>query len=123
MGLLDIYDIEGHLIAIRLVELIERGSLPAKGWSSVAAENEHDRLQPVLRGELDGAIVIDCREFKIRSRVSNLEGPLTCPHPKRTEWQNQEGRVRNFGHDRTEARRRLAHGSVESRAKDAVERY
>lgn len=39
---------ESHAVVILVVELVERGNLPAKRWSSIAAKDQDDRL---LRGQ------------------------------------------------------------------------
>src|SRR5208283_415554 len=43
--------IEGGAIFVTVVELIERGNLPAKGWSSVAPEYQHHGLLPSKGGK------------------------------------------------------------------------
>jgi len=43
---------ERDLLVVLIVKLVERGNLPPKWWSSVAAENEHDRLRRGERREL-----------------------------------------------------------------------
>jgi hypothetical protein len=35
----DVHDVKGRLVFISLVQFVERGNLPAKGRSSVAAEH------------------------------------------------------------------------------------
>ena len=42
MRLLDVDDVEGRQIVIRLVKLVERGNLPAEWRSGIAAEDEDD---------------------------------------------------------------------------------
>jgi hypothetical protein len=44
--LFDVDHIECRLILVLLVQLVERGNLPAKGRSSVTAEDEYYRLPP-----------------------------------------------------------------------------
>jgi hypothetical protein len=119
---LDVYDVEGRAIAIGFVQLVERGNLPAKWWSSIAAENQDDRLRPILRRQPHGAAVIECRQLEIRGRVAYFETSGARRHPKRPERQNQEGDIRNMGHDGAETFWWLAHGGIDSGASRAVER-
>jgi hypothetical protein len=44
MRLVDVNDEEGYPIFILLIQLVERGNLPAKGRSSVTAKNENNRF-------------------------------------------------------------------------------
>ncbi len=44
MGLGNVNHVESHLRLVQIVELVERGNLPAKWWSSIAAEYEDNRL-------------------------------------------------------------------------------
>jgi hypothetical protein len=44
MSLIDIDDVERNTIFVLPIQLVERGNLPAEGWSSVAPKNENDRL-------------------------------------------------------------------------------
>jgi hypothetical protein len=44
---LDVHDVERNLIFIFLVQRIQRGNLPAKRRSGIAAEYEHDRFLPL----------------------------------------------------------------------------
>jgi hypothetical protein len=44
MSFQDVNGVERYVVAVFLVQLVEGGNLPPKGRSSVAAEDEHDRL-------------------------------------------------------------------------------
>ena len=55
MRFIDVNDVETNMIAILLVEFVERGNLPAKGRSSVTAKDEHDGLLAAKRREGDRA--------------------------------------------------------------------
>jgi len=44
MRFLDVHDIKRHAIPVLLIQLIERGNLPAKGRSSIAAEDQDNGL-------------------------------------------------------------------------------
>ena len=58
MRLLDVdqQELDGFLVLV--VELVERGNLPAKGRSGVAAEDEDDRLPVAVVTQPDRALVI-----------------------------------------------------------------
>ena len=49
MRLLDVDHIESHLFFVLLVQLVERGHLPAEGRSRVTAEDQRHRLPPAER--------------------------------------------------------------------------
>ena len=55
MRFINVNDIEGDMIAILLVEFVERGNLPAKRWSGVATENKHDGLLAAKRRQCNRA--------------------------------------------------------------------
>ncbi len=48
---INIDDVERGAAAVLLVELVERGNLPAKRWSSVAAKDEHHGLLAAKGGK------------------------------------------------------------------------
>ena len=52
MGFSDVHDQEINLSLVLIVELVEGGNLPPEGRSSVAAENQHDRLARIEFGEM-----------------------------------------------------------------------
>src|SRR5260221_9350034 len=51
MGLLDVHDVEGGAVAIRIVEPVQGGNLPPEAWSSVAAEGQDHVPLPEHAGE------------------------------------------------------------------------
>jgi hypothetical protein len=53
MGFGDVDDQEGDAVAVLFVELIEGGSLPPEWRSSVATEDEHNRLFLIYLRKLD----------------------------------------------------------------------
>ena len=59
MGLLDVYNVECNSVLILFIELVERGNLPAKGRSGVAAEHEHHRLPPAKRRQPHAARAVE----------------------------------------------------------------
>ncbi len=52
MRLEDVDGVEGDLIFVLIVELVEGRNLPPEGRSGVAAKDEHDRLFAAERTEL-----------------------------------------------------------------------
>jgi hypothetical protein len=46
MGFHDVNHEESRLSLVLFIEFVERGNLPAEGWSGVAAENQHHGLVP-----------------------------------------------------------------------------
>lgn len=55
MGFSYVDDIEPNLASELCIELVERGSLPAKGWSRVASEDKNHGADATQRRELHGA--------------------------------------------------------------------
>lgn len=64
---------EGDLIPVLLIQLVERGDLPAEGWSGIAAEDQHGRLLTVEGGELELSCLVDLGERKVRRRISDAK--------------------------------------------------
>ena len=62
---------ESDMLAILLVKLVERGNLPAKGRSGIAAKDEHDGLHAAKRREGDSAGVVQQRESEIGRRIAD----------------------------------------------------
>ena len=79
--LLNVDDIKSDAVAILIVQFVERGNLPAKWRSGIAAENERHRASAVLRRKLDGAAVVERGQFKIGSRVAGLQIARAGGHP------------------------------------------
>ncbi len=63
-------DVERRPILVPIVEFIERGNLPAKRRSSIAAENQHDWRFPAEVGKLDGLGTIRGIEPEIGRGIS-----------------------------------------------------
>ena len=59
MRLHNVNDQERYLLVVLIVKLVKRGNLPAKWWSSVAAENEHDRLRRRERRKLHASGLVE----------------------------------------------------------------
>ena len=121
VGFLDIDDVETGTIPVGIVELVERGNLPAKWRSSVAAENEDDGFSAEFGGKFYDGLVGDGGQFKIRRGVADLQGSGAGAHPKRLKRQDHERNARDVGHDGTEAVRGLDHDAVHCGAEEGVD--
>jgi len=73
MSLIDVNNKERDPVFVLLIQLVERGSLPAKGRSSVTAEDENNRLPAAKRGQGNRAGMIEERKCKIGRLISYLE--------------------------------------------------
>lgn len=58
MSLVDVDDKESHLVFVLLVQLVERGNLPAKWRSSITPKYQDDRLSSAKRRYRHGAGMI-----------------------------------------------------------------
>ncbi len=92
---------------------VERGNLPAKWRSGIAAENECHRLLAILVGQTDHAAMVERGQFKIGRGVPYAELSRAGIHPKRLERQDHHGDAWNLRHDGAESFRRLPHGGVD----------
>src|SRR5437660_3613148 len=61
MRLADVHRVKRNAVAELVIELVERGNLPAEGRSSIAPEHENNRADPAVRRQLHGGAVIDSR--------------------------------------------------------------
>src|ERR1700691_3702599 len=67
--LLNVHDVEGGPILVLFVELVERGNLPAKGWSSVAAEDQDHWFAAVERRQANARAFVKPLQAEIRRRT------------------------------------------------------
>jgi hypothetical protein len=120
MRFIDVDDIKGDLIAILLVELVERGNLPAKGWSSVTAKDEHDGLFAAKGGQCNRARVVEQREREIGSLVADLQMAAASLFPHAFKGKQEKRNWAGVLHDARKFVRRLVHGVVEEGEDAAV---
>lgn len=73
MSFLDIDHVERYTVPVLFVDAIERGSLPAKGRSGIAAEDQYNRPHPSLGRERDRGPAIEAGQVKIGRHVARLE--------------------------------------------------
>ena len=112
MRLEDIDGVEGDLIFVLIVELVEGRNLPPEGRSGVAAKDENDRLFAAERAELHVGRFIECRKREVGRQVAGLNGACACPSPQGLKGQSDESNDRRPGHDASEALGRLVHGVI-----------
>ena len=94
--------VERHAILILLVQLVERGNLPAKGWSSVASEDQYHGLRSAEGGERDFGGFVQGAEMEVGGLVADVERAGAGAKPERLEREEQE---RGSGQFRDGARR------------------
>ena len=82
MRLDDVNDQESDALVVLFVEFIESGNLPPEGWSSVAAEDQHDGLVRRQSGELHMRGLVERGQREVRSGVAGMEltGTGVGPH-------------------------------------------
>src|SRR5450755_3281687 len=115
MRLRDVDDQECDLISVLLVELVKGGNLPPERRSSVAAEDQHDRV--ALRcqtGELNRGALVEPRQREVGGGIADVQSTSASLHPQSLKREQQErDRTRQFGHEATKGLRGLAHDVVE----------
>jgi hypothetical protein len=105
---------EGDVIPVLLIQLVQRGDLPAEGWSGIAAEDQHRRLLTVEGSELELSSLVDLGESKVRRRISDAKRACAGVSPKSLKWEGKKyDRAGHPGHDAAEGLGRLAHGGVD----------
>lgn len=72
MGLFNIDDKKRSRIFVGFVNPVQRGNLPAKWWSSVAAKDQHDGSAMPFLGQPHPGLACQDRQFEIRRRVARL---------------------------------------------------
>jgi hypothetical protein len=121
VSFVNVDDEEGDAVAVLLVELVERGNLPAKRRSSIAAEDEDDGLLAAEGGEGYGFGMVEKREGEVGGFVANLEmaGAGLLPHGLKRE-EDERDRA-DAHHEAGEFFGRLAHGVEEEGECEAVD--
>ena len=114
MRFANIYDVERGLILILLIKSVERGNLPAKRRSSVAAEDQHDGLRSAKTRQLNLRGAVRRFQRKVGGGIAHLQMTRSGVHPKRLEGQHHERGPRHFRHDGAERIGRLTHGERQS---------
>src|SRR5215472_1469040 len=100
--LADIYGVKRDLIAKLVIQLVERGNLPAEWRSSIAAENQHNRTNTAIGRQLDRRAVIQRRELEVGRHIARREPTLTGVLPQSLEGQDHHYRPWHSRHNRAE---------------------
>jgi len=115
MSFADVDNIKLYPVLVLFIEVVERGNLPAKGRSSIAAEDQDD-----------GAFIAEGREPHRRGPVERFEREIGCGvagqkmagsgvHPQSFEGKDHKGDGPGHSrHEGAEGLRRLTHGEGES---------
>ncbi len=112
MRLEDVDGVEGDLVFVLIVELVEGRNLPPEGRSGVAAKDEHDRLFATERTELHVGRFVERGKREVGRHFAGLDGACACSRPQGFKWQRDKGDYGRPGHDASEALRRLVHGVI-----------
>ena len=68
-------------VAVLLVNTIELGNSRAERRSSVASENQNDRLLACDSRKLDHIIAMERRQFEVGRNIARLQGTRASGHP------------------------------------------
>ena len=82
----DVHHEKSDCIAVLLVQLVEGGNLPPEGRSSVAAEDQHDRLLPIQSGKLNSLRPVQLDQREVWSRITHMQGSSSSPEPHGFKW-------------------------------------
>ena len=118
----NINHVECDAILVPLVKLVERGNLPAKGRSSIAAEDQYHRTNASMRTKLNRPRAIHQRQAKVRRTVTGTKMSLPGVLPHRLEWKQKERNGTYMRHDPREPAGRLPHGHCKTRQGEQIER-
>jgi hypothetical protein len=107
----DVNHQESDAIAVPLVKLIERGSLPPEWRSGIAAKHQHYRLGLIQFRKFDSFAFVQLKQREVRRGISDVQFAGPSLHPGSFEREEQEGDwAWHSGHDPPEGFWRLAHG-------------
>src|SRR5437762_6319203 len=121
----DVNHEERRAVLILPVKFVERGNLPAKGRSSVAAENENHGALAAKRRKAHARSLACLRrqvgdgQVEVRSRLANAQASGSRQIPHGFERDKKHRRLGNMPHDLTE-KRGLAHDAIERAKYDHV---
>src|ERR1035437_2862080 len=91
MGFADIDDVELYPVLVLFVEFVERGNLPAKGRSSIAAEDQDDGILVAEGRELHVGGAVERFEGEVGGGVAGLKMAGAGVHPQSFERKDHEG--------------------------------
>jgi hypothetical protein len=113
MSLIDVNNEERDSVFVLLIQLVERGNLPAKGRSGVTAEDENNRLLAAKGRQADRAGMVQSWKSKIGSRAAYWQMACPCALPHGLERKQQEGYGPHVHHHARKRLRRLMHRIIE----------
>ena len=116
-------DQERYLLAVLIVKLVERGNLPPKWWSSVAAENEHHWLRRSECRELHFRGLVEFGQFEVWRSIASVQMSSARVRPHRLKRNQEVRHIRHVLHDPAECFRRLAHRPPDESDKESVQDY
>jgi len=115
---------ERDAISILIVELVEGGNLPPEGRSSVAAENEDNRLLCREGGKLNAPALIQLQEIEIGGGIAWMQFAGALVSPESLEGKGEEdGGSWHVRHDAREGLGRLAHRPRDVRGESEVQNH
>jgi hypothetical protein len=85
-----IHDVEGDLVLVSRIQFVERGNLPAKWRSSIASEDQNNRLRAPKRRERHLSGMVEKREGEIGGGISDTHVSLPGTLPHTLEWEEKE---------------------------------
>jgi len=118
VGFFDVDGEKGDAVAIFVVELVERGNLPAKGRSGIAAEYQDDGAIAAEGRELNDGLTVEGWEAEIGREVAGVDGAVTGAGPESFEGERDHQRHGGAGDDAAESVGSLAHGPVSAGAEN-----
>jgi hypothetical protein len=98
VGFQNLNHVENRPVFVLVVELVERGNLPAKRRSGITPEDEHHGLLPAERGELDSGVLIGSGQVEVRSGIAHVEASRPRYEPERLEGDKHHQRLRHMAH-------------------------
>ena len=109
MRFLNINNVKRNTIFVLPVEPVERGNLPAKRRSSVAAEDKYDGLLVAERTQTDTGLLVERAQSEVVSRPAGSKRPSSRARPQRLKREHNKQGSRHLRDSRREALRWLAH--------------
>jgi hypothetical protein len=116
----DVDNVKCYSIRVLLIQLVERGNLPAEWRSGVATKHEYDRLHTTKRGKPYLLWLVQQRKREIGRCISDLKPAASSMLPHGFERKQKEGSRPGMHHQAREALRWLVHCIVEANQCGAV---
>ena len=120
MSLLDVDNVEGDFVFVLLIQFVERGNLPAKGWSGITSKDEYNRSIRPKAGEFHAGGLVIGSQVKVWSQVADSQFASASDVPKELEWQDDHRNHWEFGHHRRKLHWWLLHCDQECDTEDRI---